>query len=254
MIERLRWLLRKPDPVVREWEWYARRHSRERPRQNLGDEWNTPDVIGLDAPATDVVSYIDQTIVGPYVGRVDTLLEIGAGGGRFTEALLSRAKQLIAADTSPTMIKLLRARFRGQPQVSCLLLDGRGLAGVSDNSVDVVFAYDVLVHLSPWRIYNYLEEFRRVLRSNGRAVLHHANTFSPLGWRRFLRDAARVKAGESNQAQFTPLTPEFMAALARRAGFAVHVSVTSVVRRDCISILDRMETMAGVSPSSDRRL
>src|SRR5438093_1305690 len=128
MLNRLRWLLRKPDPVVREWEWYARRHRRERPEHHLGDEWNTPEVIGVDASPTDVVSYIVRTVVEPHFGQADTILEIGSGGGRFTEALLPTARHLIATDTSPTMVRLLKARFRGEPKVSCLLLDGRSLA------------------------------------------------------------------------------------------------------------------------------
>jgi hypothetical protein len=78
-----------------------------------------------------------------------------------------------------------------------------------------------------------------VLRPDGIAVLHHANTLSDLGWLRFLRDVSRVRAGEHAQAQFTPMTPSFMSELARRAGFAVRASMTTLVKRDCITVLDR---------------
>ena len=198
-------------------------------------------MIGLDAPPTEVVSSIDRMVVEPHLGRVDTILEIGAGGGRFTEALLPRARHLIAADTSPTMLRLLKLRFRGQPKVSYILLDGRCLAGIPDNSIDGAFSYDVFVHLPPWHIYVYLEELRRVLRPAGRAVLHHANTLSPLGWQRFLGDVARVRSGEPAQARFAPMTPSLMSELARRAGLAVRASVTTLVQRDCITVLERME-------------
>jgi SAM-dependent methyltransferase len=240
ILTRLRWLLRRPDPVVREWEWYARRHRRTRSPAHLGEEWNVPRIIGLDhAPGDEVVASIDRAVLEPHLGRVGTVLEIGAGGGRFTQALLYRARQVIASDPSPTMIRLLLERFRGVPQVRPLLLDGRGLASVADGSIDAVFAYDVFIHLSPWISYVYLEEIRRALKPGGKAILHHANTFSALGWRRFLSDAERARAGLPAQAQFSPMTPAFMSELARRAGLVVHEVVTNVVRRDCVSILGR---------------
>lgn len=239
MLDRLRWLLRRRDSVVREWEWYARRHRGSGTDRPLGDEWNTPEIIGLDVAPGAIVDHIDRMVLEPQLGRVHTLLELGAGGGRFTEPLLLRSQRLIASDTSPTMIRLLRDRFANRPNITFLLLEGRDLRDIADESVDGVFSYDVFIHLSAWNIYAYLEELRRVLRTDGRAILHHANTRSPLGWKRFLRDVARFRSGEPARAQFTPMTPELMAELAERAGLKVLASLTEVVPRDCISVLAR---------------
>ena len=239
MLERLRSLFRAPDAVVREWERYARRHDRENSGQHLGDEWNVPGVIGVAVPAHEVVPLIDREVLEPYLGRVGMLLEIGAGGGRFTAPLVPRATRLIAADTSPTMIQLLQKRFRDHPSVSFLLLNGLDLRGVADDSMDAVFSYDVFVHLSPWNIYLYLEEVRRVLRPGGRAILHHANLHSELGWKRFLRDADRMRSRLPDSARFTPMTPELMVELATRAGLSVRKTLTEVVPRDCITVLER---------------
>lgn len=181
MLERLRWLLRRNDPVIREWEWYARRHRRERTGRPLGDEWNAPEVLGLEVAPGEVVAHIERHVLEPHLGRVGTLLEIGAGGGRFTAALASRAERVIASDTSPTMLELLRSRFRDLPHVTPLLLEGTHLHALADGSVDAVFSYDVFVHLSVWHIHLYVEEIRRVLRPGGTAILHHANLHSELG-------------------------------------------------------------------------
>jgi SAM-dependent methyltransferase len=239
MFDRLRWWVRKRDPVVSEWEWYAREHLRAGRRHHLGDEWNTPEVVGLPIAATEIVDYIDGAVLEPYIGQVASLLEIGSGGGRFTAPLAERASQLIASDTSPSMLRLLRERFRDRPGISFLPLDGHDLRAIPDATLDAVFSYDVFVHLPAWHIYLYLEEIRRVLRPGARAVLHHANLTSELGWKRFLRDARRVRAGEAPQAQFSPMTPQLMRELAARAGLDVVATLTEVVPRDCITVLTR---------------
>lgn len=239
MFERLRWLLRRPDPVVQEWEWYARRHRREQGDRPLGDEWNVPEVLGVEVAADEIVSHIDRSVLEPWLGKVGTLLEIGSGGGRFTEALLPRAERLIATDTAPTMLELLQRRFQDRPGVSCVLLEGTNLAVIADGSVDAVFAYDVFVHLSAWNILLYLQEIARVLRPGGRAILHHSNLHSELGWKRFLRDAARMRDGQPPSARFTPMTPELMAEMATRSGFEVLAARTDIVPRDCITVLAR---------------
>ena len=80
MLDRLRWIMRKRDSVIAEWEWYARAHERAGGTRHLGDEWNTPEILGLPAGITDIAQHVDRTVIGPHVGRVGTLLEIGSGG------------------------------------------------------------------------------------------------------------------------------------------------------------------------------
>lgn len=239
MFERLRGIFRRPDQVVQEWEWYARNHARTHGTKHLGDEWNEPSVIGMDVAATDIVEHLDRTLIEPYLGVVETLLEIGSGGGRFTGVLARRAARVFATDTSPTMLRILRSRFAADPVVEVRQVDGIRLAGFEDASISAAFSYDVFVHLEPWQVFANLEELRRVLRPGGRAILHHANTFSPLGWQRFLKDVDRVRRREPAQARFTPMTPEFMRGLVERAGLAVHECVTDLVRRDGITLAFR---------------
>ncbi len=239
MLERLAWLFRQPNSVIQEWEWYARNHQRTRSGAHLGDEWNDPVVVGLEAPGEGVVACIDRMLIAPFIGEAETILEIGSGGGRFTDALARRAKRLIATDTSPTMVSLLRKRFEGRPSIEIRRVDGFRLGGLADQSIDAAFSYDVFIHLTHWHVYSYLEELHRVLRPGGRAIVHHANSFSPLGWQRFLRDLSRAREHQPAQAQFCPMTPELMRGLAERAGLTVEDSNTTVVRRDCITLLSR---------------
>jgi ubiquinone/menaquinone biosynthesis C-methylase UbiE len=168
---------------------------------------------------------------------VGVLLEIGAGGGRFTSLLLPRCQRLIAADTSPAMLELLRRRFGDDGRVERLLLDGRGLTGVPDGSLDAAFSYGVFVHIQHWDIYNYLVELRRTLRPGGRAIIQHANSFSELGWGKFLHDVPQSLGLHKQPNTFTVMTPDLMRELAGRAGLVLDDCVTDVVRRDCISLL-----------------
>jgi SAM-dependent methyltransferase len=236
--------LRSADPVVTEWEWYARHHLKERGGDfargaPLGDEWNRPEVVGADVPAEELVAHVVRTVIAPHLasaGEIGTLLEIGAGGGRFTAELVPLARRIIAADTAPTMVGILEQRFAEQPKVEPLLLDGRGLAEIPDASVDAAVSYDVFVHLSPWSMGLYLMELARVLRPGAPAVIHHANTLSDLGWGRFVRDVERLKRGQRPDSRFTPMTPELFGAMAGRAGLFVERVVTDVVRRDAITL------------------
>jgi SAM-dependent methyltransferase len=207
------------------------------PGRHLGDVWNEPEAIGIDVPADRIVAYLDERVFGPFLGSCDTLLEIGAGGGRFTELLLKRCNRLIAADTSPAMLRLLRQRFGDSPRITYQQLDGTGLSFLPDGAIDAAFSYDVFVHIQHWDIYNYLLELHRVLRSEGRAVIQHANTFSDLGWRRFLDDVPISLNRHKLMNTFTVMTPELMACLVDRAGLRLTDVVTDVVRRDAISLI-----------------
>lgn len=231
----------EPPTVAEGWEEYAQRY-RSVGGKHLGDEWNRPEFMGIDVPANRIVSYLDEKVFTPFVGSCETLLEIGAGGGRFTEVLLPKCNKLIAADTSPTMIKLLKQRFAPNTKIEYLLLDGRGLAPVPDKSVDAAFSYGVFVHLQHWDIYNYLTELKRVLKPGGRAIVHHANTFSELGWKKFLNDLLASLNKHKLPWTFTLMTPEIMKEFTQRAGLKLVDCLTNVVRRDCIALIMSPDT------------
>ena len=225
--------------VADEWEWYARDYRAGRVPQHeyLGADWNDPRVIGTDLPPERFVPHVLETVVFPFVGEPKRLLEIGCGAGRFTVQLAARIPSVMAADTSPTMLQMLRDRLPAGHGVETLLLDGKGLGGVPDASLDAAFSYDVFVHLDAHDIYLYLCELRRALRPGGRAVLHHGNVLSELGWAKFERDHAAFVAGERSRGRFTLMTPDLFATLAQRAGLTVHEALVEVARRDAISLI-----------------
>jgi SAM-dependent methyltransferase len=218
------------------WDAYARRPVRQGER--LGDVWNDPVTMGIDVDsAEEVVPYLDRTVFGPFLGQCDVLLEIGAGGGRFTEVLLPRCRRLIAVDTSPAMLALLAERFPGDGRLECRLVDGQGLGLIGNECVDAAFSYGVFVHLQHWDIYRYLTELRRVLRPGGKALIQHSNVFSDLGWAKFRKEVEPQLNRHKLPWTFIPNTPDLMRELIVRAGLQCVEMNTEVVRRDCIALI-----------------
>jgi SAM-dependent methyltransferase len=221
--------------VAEGWDAYAKRHTK---RAYIGEAWNNPRIIGLDVESTkDVVPYLDREVFQPFLGTVDAIVEIGPGGGRFTEILLPKCRTLHAVDTSPKMIEALRERFGADERLVYHVGNGLGLDMLGDESVDAAFSYGVFVHLQHWDIYNYLAEVKRVLKPGGKAIIQHSNSFSELGWKKFLADVPRQLNRHKLPKSFILNSPELMSELIRRAGLEPLDMVTNVARRDCIALI-----------------
>jgi SAM-dependent methyltransferase len=145
-----------------------------------------------------------------------TILEIGPGGGRWTEPLLKIARHLVVVDLSDRCIEVCRQRFADAPNIEFHVNDGRTLPAVASESIDNVWSFDVFVHIAPPDIESYLAEIHRVLRPDGRAVIHHARdgheeVAAEAGWRSGMTAvlfAEMVRAqGLKLQAQFDSWGP-----------------------------------------------
>jgi SAM-dependent methyltransferase len=225
----------KAATVAEGWETYAQKRRSE-PR--LGEEWNDPAAIGADvATAEEILPYLDRVVFEPFLGTCDVILEIGPGGGRFTEVLLPKCKKLIAVETSKAMLGLLQERFAGNDRLEYHHVDGRGLKEVESDSVDAAFSYGVFVHLQHWDIFNYLKELHRVLRPGGKAVIQHSNTLSELGWEVFTAQVPRQLNTHKLPFTFIANSPELMREFVVRAGFECVDMLTDVVRRDCVALM-----------------
>lgn len=117
--------------------------------------------------------------------------EIGCGIGRMTAYFAEHFGRVVALDISPEMLERARKRLKDPPNVEFRAASGRGLAGVEERSVDLVFSYIVLQHIPDAEVaLDYLRDAGRVLRSGGHLLVQFNNTEIPtsgLGLRRRLR-------------------------------------------------------------------
>ena len=136
------------------WDWSSR-----------GEEWTLSE---------DWKRALIDDVMRRHMKPATTILEIGPGAGRWTEALQTIAGRLIVVDLSDRCIELCRRRFAGASNIEYHVNDGRSLDALAANSVDGVWSFDVFVHIAAPDIDAYVKEIGRVLRPGGRAVIHHA--------------------------------------------------------------------------------
>ena len=105
----------------------------------------------------------------------DTILEIAPGFGRWSNFLLEHSTNLILVDLAEKCIEACRQRFSKHSQIEYHVNNGRSLAMIEDESIDLIFSFDSLVHAEDDVISDYVKEFARILSKNGVAVIHHSN-------------------------------------------------------------------------------
>ena len=113
-------------------------------------------------------------VISSHVGerRIDTILDLGCGTGRFSEALAGHFDAgVVGVDPSKKMLEQARGKLRDR-RVRYEL--GRGEAiPLPDNSVDLIFMSMIFHHLDDPKLA--ARECRRVLRDGATAFLRAGN-------------------------------------------------------------------------------
>jgi ubiquinone/menaquinone biosynthesis C-methylase UbiE len=122
--------------------------------------------------------------VAPWLTPATRAVEIGPGGGKWTVRLAPLVAELVVVDVADIMIERTRARMQaaGLTNVSFVLGTGHDLAPLPSDRFDLVFGYDVFVHIPLEATVAYVGDIARVLREGGVAVLHHAVNDVGLAW------------------------------------------------------------------------
>lgn len=123
--------------------------------------------------------YFIEPIVG--VRRYGLTVDLAVGWGRNTEKLRHISDQVIGVDINQECIDHCAKRFEGVDNVSFIKTDGTELKGIEDNSVDLMYCFDAMVHFEPEIVETYVKEFARVLKPGGLGFVHHSNWTKALG-------------------------------------------------------------------------
>lgn len=105
----------------------------------------------------------------------ETILEIAPGYGRWTQFLKDLGKKIFLVDLSEKCIQSCKSRFGSFSHITYFVNDGKSLSMIADNSIDLVFSFDSLVHVEEDVIKAYLSQISKKLKKNGVAFLHHSN-------------------------------------------------------------------------------
>lgn len=169
-----------------------------------GYQWGDPEAAAYSG------SVLKSDFIDPFPPDGEVIVEIGPGGGRFTQYLLN-ASRLYLVDYNARMFEVIKHRFTPPEIDKCTFIHSAGsdLDGVPDSTVDKVFTFDCFVHLEPNLIEGYVAEIARVLKHNGMAVLHFADSNKPLA-QKLIEDGF-----------FADMTPDDMQGIVQRHGFRV---------------------------------
>lgn len=167
------------------------------PSRIYGYEWGDPD-------ACPPLARVRDHFILPYVDERHAALEIGPGGGRWTQYLLGFGT-LYAVDYHAEILAELGRNFR-RPNLRFVTNSGTDFPGVPDASIDYLFSFGVFVHLDADLIAGYLDHMRRILRPGGNAILQYADKTKIMG---------RENTG------FSENDPERMRAMVLARGFRI---------------------------------
>lgn len=175
------------------WDWDA-----------AGEEWT---------PSPEWKQSVLDTILRKNIPQDSAIVEIGPGGGRWTETLLELGSKVVAVDISEECLRVCRDRFADHDNISFVLTPGDELPGIENNSIDAIWSFDVFVHINRQEVSNYAREMFRVLRKGGTGVLHHGTVGGQTGgWRSNMTAEAFIEelesAGFSIVDQFSEWTDE----------------------------------------------
>jgi ubiquinone/menaquinone biosynthesis C-methylase UbiE len=185
------------------WDTYAEiwESSVKKPEmQHVGDEWGSSDLTDM----------IINKYVKSYLQADAIVLEIGCGGGKYSEKVASLCKLIICADVSQRMINMAKQRLQGFANINFEKLNGLDLHQFTSESINFVFSFDCFVHMEMEDIYCYLQEIRRVLVPKGIGLLHFANLNSESGWTKFVAEAPINRGNRKHFDRFCFLTWEIV--------------------------------------------
>jgi SAM-dependent methyltransferase len=117
------------------------------------------------------------------------VLEIGCGRGGFSAYLAGRGADLVAADFSPTAVRMAAHRLEPHPNAEAVVADIEAIP-FDRGTFDVVISLDTLEHVPHPTLA--VAELVRVLRPGGKLILTTNNYVSLIGlWRLVMRLAGK---------------------------------------------------------------
>ena len=166
-------------------------------RELYGMEWGDPEIVRP-------LGFIRDRYVLPYVNAGHTAVEIGPGGGRWTQYLLG-FRQVYVVDYHRELLLQLQKNF-DRANLTMIQNNGCDFPNIPDRAVDFIFSFGCFVHLDTDLISLYLANMRRIIKPGASMVIHYSDQTKIM---------AQVNPG------FSQNTPEQMRHLVHSAGYQI---------------------------------
>jgi len=158
--------------------------------------------------------------------RFGTALEVGCGGGAFTEFLVDRCEGVVALDVSPLALAHARSRRKLQDRVAFKQLNLQ--TGSLSEQFDLIIVMDVLYYINrPWVMRACVRKLIAALHQEGHLLVGHGKGSRTVEHgrlaSRFLHGASQINSLFSSDPQLTLIfvhesEQRFMSLFQKRAG------------------------------------
>jgi len=150
------------------------------------------------------LKFMKERYVLPYVNAQHTVVEIGPGGGRWTQYLLG-FKSIIVVDFYAEMLDQLKININ-KPHIRYVKNNGTDFPGIEKDSIDYLFSFGTFVHLDVHLIEAYLKNMREIIRPAANVVIQYSD---------------KTKIMAQQEQSFSDNTPENMRRLVTEAGYTI---------------------------------
>lgn len=127
----------------------------------------------VSSEGRDLSRRLEQAFAAADVAPGMRVLDVGCGRGEVLRHCSRLGAEAYGIDYSSVAVRMASALARDDGEVRVGLADAKVLPFRS-RSFDRVLMFDLVEHLHPWELGRALSEARRVLRSEGRLIVHTA--------------------------------------------------------------------------------
>lgn len=102
------------------------------------------------------------------------VLDVGCGRGEIMRHCIEKGATAYGFDYAPVAVRMTQEVLRGEDQPELVVQSDAKHIPFPSNSFDRVLMFDVVEHLHPWELHAAFLEVHRVLKPDGRFIIHTA--------------------------------------------------------------------------------
>lgn len=133
-----------------------------------GEQWGDPE-------KDTKLNYIKENFILPNTNEETVALEIGCGGGRWTQYLMN-CKKIYVVDYYYEMFYELD-RFIQSSKIIKVKNNGNDFPNIPQNSIDFLFSFGTFVHLDIDIIFEYMSNIAQIMKPESKIFIQYSNKY-----------------------------------------------------------------------------